>query len=106
MAYTKTNYADVDPVAEGLHFLREPLGCEHLGVSVLECPPGWTGKPHDHADEGHEEVYVLLEGGATVSVAGEPVPMEPGDALRIDPASSRRIENGDAASLFVLAGAP
>jgi hypothetical protein len=32
--------------------------------------------------------------------------MEPGDALRIDPASSRRIENGDAASLFVLAGAP
>ncbi|QLH77765.1 cupin domain-containing protein [Halosimplex rubrum] len=103
---TKVNYEDVDAVGGGLHFLRDELDCENLGVSVLECEPGWTGKPHDHAEDGQEEVYVLVEGGATVTVGGEDVAMAPGDALRIDPDERRRIENGDAESTFVLAGAP
>ncbi|WP_135364024.1 cupin domain-containing protein [Halosimplex halophilum] len=103
---TKVNYEEVEAVGGGLHFLRDELGCEHLGVSVLECEPGWTGKPHDHADEGQEEVYVLVEGAATVTVAGDEVPMEAGDALRIDPDERRQIENGDAESTFVLVGAP
>jgi len=103
---TKVNYEDVDAVGGGLHFLRDELDCDNLGVSVLECEPGWTGKLHDHAEDGQEEVYVCLEGGATVTVAGEDVSMAPGDALRIDPDERRQIENGDAESTFVLAGAP
>ncbi|WP_436930349.1 cupin domain-containing protein [Halosimplex halobium] len=103
---TKVNYEEVEAVGGGLHFLRDELDCENLGVSVLECEPGWTGKPHDHADDGQEEVYVLVEGAATVTVAGDEVPMEPGDALRIDPDERRQIENGDAESTFVLVGAP
>jgi mannose-6-phosphate isomerase-like protein (cupin superfamily) len=106
MAYTKTTYTDVDPVADGLHILRDPLGCAELGVSVLECAPGWTGKPHDHAEDGQEEIYVLLEGAATVTVDDDAVSMEAGDVLRIDPESVRQIHNGDEESLFVLAGAP
>lgn len=106
MSYTKVNYADVDPVAGGLHFLRDELGCEHLGVSVLSCEPGWAGKPHDHAEDNQEEVYVLIEGEATVTVEGADVPMAAGDALRVAPESRRRITNGDVASTFVLVGAP
>lgn len=106
MSYTKVDSDEVEPVADGLRFLREPLGCEQLGVSLLSCEPDWEGKPHDHADEGHEEVYVLVEGEATVTVDGEEVSMEAGDALRIDPDSTRQIRNGDDESLFVLAGAP
>ena len=106
MSYTKVDSEEVEPVADGLHMLREPLECEQLGVSILTCEPGWEGKSHDHTDRDQEEVYVLVEGEATVSVDDEEVPMEAGDALRIDPESTRQIHNGDAESMFVLAGAP
>jgi quercetin dioxygenase-like cupin family protein len=103
---TKVSYDDVDPVAGGLHFLRDELDCESLGVSVLECEPGWTGKPHDHAEDGQEEVYVLVEGAATVTVESEEVELDAGDALRVAPEERRQITNGDAESRFVLVGAP
>jgi mannose-6-phosphate isomerase-like protein (cupin superfamily) len=61
---------------------------------------------HDHAEDGQEEVYVLVEGEATVTVDGEDVEMAAGDALRIPPEASRQIATGDAESRFVLAGAP
>ncbi|WP_436927175.1 cupin domain-containing protein [Halosimplex amylolyticum] len=106
MSPNKANYEDVDAVGGGLHFLRDELDCTNLGVSVLECEPGWTGKPHDHADDQQEEVYVLVEGEATVTVDGEDVHMSAGDALRIVPEERRQIENGSEESTFVLAGAP
>jgi quercetin dioxygenase-like cupin family protein len=106
MSYTKVDSSEVEAVAGGLRFLRGPLGCENLGVSVLTCEPGWTGKPHDHADEGHEEVYVLVEGEATVVVEGERVELTAGDAIRLPPESERTIENGSVESQFVLVGAP
>lgn len=106
MSYTTVNYRDVDPVSEGLYFLRDPLGCEQLGLTVLECDPGWSGKEHTHVDRDHEEVYLLLEGRATVTIEGDAVEMESGDAVRILPETSRQIENGDTESRFVLAGAP
>ena len=106
MSYTRTNYRNVEAVADAMHFLRDPLGCENLGVTVVDCEPGWTGKEHDHADRGHEEVYVLVEGEATVHVDGEAVDLTGGDALRIPPEATRQIHNGDTESTFVLAGAP
>jgi len=106
MSYTKTNYKNVEPVADGLHFLRDELNCEQLGVSVLTCEPGWEGKPHDHADAEQEEVYVLVDGSATATVDGEDVSMESGDVIRIDPDSERQITNGETESTFILAGAP
>ncbi|MFW6435316.1 MAG: cupin domain-containing protein [Halovenus sp.] len=106
MAYTKLNYEDVDPVADAMHFLRDPLGCENLGITVVECEPHWEGKPHDHRDGDHEEVYLLVEGRAYVQVDGEEVSMQEGDALRIDPDSQRQIRNRGVESTFVLVGAP
>lgn len=106
MSHRKVNYHDVEAVAGGMHFLRDELDCETVGITVLECAPGWTGKEHDHADGDHEEVYFLVEGEATVTVEDEPVEMTPGDALRVDPGATRQIENGSSESLFVLAGAP
>ncbi len=106
MSHTKVNYRDVEAVGEGMHFLRDPLGCEQFGITVLECEPGWTGKEHAHVDKEHEEVYLLLDGEATVTVDGEDVAMGSGDALRIPPEATRQIHNGDNESRFVLAGAP
>lgn len=106
MSYTKVNYEEVDQVSNAMHFLREPLQTERVGVTVARCDPGWKSRPHDHADNDHEEVYVLIEGEATIVVDGEEVEMETGDALRIPPESTRQIRNGDVESAFVLVSAP
>ena len=103
--YTKTNYHDVDDT-HGLHFLRDELNCENVGVTVLEADPGWEGKEHDHDEEGQEEIYLLVEGEATVTVEDEEVDLEEGDAIRIPPAATHQIHNGDVESRFVLIGAP
>ena len=106
VSYTKVNYENVEPTADAMHFLRDPLECDRVGVTVVDCAPGWEGKPHDHADEDHEEVYLLVDGEATVTVDDEDVPMEAGDAVRLAPDAERQIRNGDAESTFVLVGAP
>lgn len=106
MAYTATNYRDVEPVADAMYFLRDPLACERLGVTVIECDQGWTGKEHDHAADDHKEVYLLLDGTATITVDGDEVALEPGNALRVAPDATRQIQNGDTESTFVIAGAP
>lgn len=89
-----------------MHFLRDPLDSENLGVTVLDVDAGWSGNEHDHSDGDHEEVYLLLDGSATVTVDGEDVAMEPGDALRLPPDATRQIQVGDQPSRLVLAGAP
>ena len=106
MAYTKVNYEDVDQVSNAMHFLSEPLETEQVGVTVARCDPGWNSRPHDHTDNGHEEVYVLIEGTATVVIDDESVDMEAGDAVWISPEATRQIRNGDEESAFVLVSAP
>jgi len=105
MSYTKVDSGDVEPIGDGMRFLRDPLDCENLGVTLLDADPGWTGKEHDHAEDGQEEVYVLVEGSATVTVDGEDVELGAGEALRLPAEATRQIRNGDTESTFVLVGA-
>ncbi|ELY98832.1 cupin [Natrialba chahannaoensis JCM 10990] len=106
MSYRKVNYEEVDQVSSAMHVLSDPLETEQVGVTVARCDPDWKSKPHDHTDNDHEEVYVLIEGEATVVVDDDPVAMEAGDALWIPPESTRQIRNGDTESAFVLVSAP
>ena len=106
MAYRKVNYETVEPVADAMHFLRDPLESDQLGVTMVRCEPDWRGLKHDHTDNQHEEVYVLIEGAATVVVDDEPVEMSPGDAIWIPPEATRQIRNGAVESAFVLVSAP
>jgi quercetin dioxygenase-like cupin family protein len=105
MSTTKANIADVEPKFGGMHRLREALGSEAVGLTVVDCDPGWEGPEHEHGEEGHEEIYLLLEGGASVTVDGETVALSPGDAVLVPPDATRQIHNGDAESRLILAGA-
>ncbi|WP_255169840.1 cupin domain-containing protein [Natrononativus amylolyticus] len=106
MPYRKVNYEEVDQVSSAMHFLSDPLETEQVGVTIARCDPAWNSQPHDHADNDHEEIYVLIEGAATVVIDDEPVAMEAGDAVWISPESTRQIRNGDEESAFVLVSAP
>lgn len=103
MSYTRVNYEAVDAVGEGMHFLRDALDLDTFGITVVDVDAGWAGKSHDHAEEGHEEVYLLLDGAGTIEVDGETVGLEPGDAVRVDPGSTRQVR-AEEDSLFVFAG--
>jgi len=105
MSFSKAHYADGNERADGMYFLRETLGCDNLGVTVVDVEAGWAGMEHDHGDRGHEEVYYLTDGDVTLVVDGEEVSMAPGDAVRVDPDSDRRL-HAEAASTLVVAGAP
>ncbi|QLG64111.1 cupin domain-containing protein [Halorarum salinum] len=88
-----------------MHFLRDALDCERLGLTVVEGDGEWSGMEHDHAEEDHEEVYLLMEGSGTLTVDGEDVDLDPGDAVRVAPSSTRTYEF-DERSRMVVVGAP
>ncbi|MBP1921992.1 mannose-6-phosphate isomerase-like protein (cupin superfamily) [Halorubrum alkaliphilum] len=106
MGYDRASYTDVEPRAPGMYFLRDALDSEALGVTVVEADDGWEGMEHDHADGDHEEVYLLLAGTASITVDGETVEMDGGDAVRVDPGSTRTLTFGADDSRMVIAGAP
>ncbi|TKX80124.1 cupin domain-containing protein [Halorubrum sp. SD626R] len=106
MGYDATTYDDVEPRAPGMYFLRDALDCEGLGVTVVEADDGWDGMEHDHAEDDHEEVYVLIHGEATLTVDGDPVDLGPGDAVRVDADSTRDLSFSADGSKMVIAGAP
>jgi len=99
------NIEDIDVQMGAMRRLREALDTQAVGLTVVDCDPGWEGPEHDHAEGDHEEVYLLLSGAASVTVDGETVDLDPGDAICIDPDETRQLHNGDTASRLVLAGA-
>ncbi|PSP91575.1 cupin [Halobacteriales archaeon QS_9_68_42] len=118
MEYATASTDDIDSVMPEEHgsmwFFREPLECENVGVTLLELEPDSKGKAHDHADDGQEEVYLVVDGELTVQVSGgEEAPPEAelslaaGEAVRIGPETHRQLHNhGDGRARVVVAGAP
>ena len=103
---TKVDYRDGDERAPGMFFLRDALDCENLGLTVVEADANWEGMEHDHADEGHEEVYLLARGSATLDVEGTEYELREGEAVRVAPSETRRLRAGDDGAHVVVAGAP
>ncbi|WP_435195208.1 cupin domain-containing protein [Natronomonas sp. EA1] len=111
MRYQTTSTDDVASLIDeewgGMWMLRDALGADHLGVTVLELEPGGTGKRHDHAGSDHEEVYLVVEGTLEVDLDGETVTLGPLEAVRVDAETTRQLHNrGDDSVMVVIAGAP
>ena len=73
----------------------DELGVEAFGLQVLDLPAGFAEYPeHDHAQDGQEEVYVVLDGSAEFTVAGQRVQAEAGTLVRVEPESTRKLVPG------------
>ncbi len=105
MGQTTCNYEAVEERAPGMHFLRDALDCENLGVTMVDVEAGWSGMEHDHAEDDQEEVYLLVDGAATMTVDGEELSLGAGDAVRVDADSTRQLDFEED-SRMVIAGAP
>ncbi len=104
---------EMEGIHEGLmRRARAELGVTAWGMQVLTLPPNWDGYPlHNHSAEAYdpnqEEVYVPLEGSATLQVDGEEFELRPGVMARLGPDQLRRIVPGDEGIRFLaLGGAP
>jgi len=95
---------DIEAIAYGtFRRARAALDVSAFGMQVLDLPPNLDAYPeHDHAEDGQEEVYVVLEGSADLEVAGERAHAEAGTMLRVDAAAKRKLVPG-AAGVRVLA---
>ena len=71
------------------------LGVTAWGMNVERLPPHWEDFPHhDHSEEGQEEVYVVLDGRATLEADGERWELERGTLARVGAQQKRTITPG------------
>ncbi len=111
--YTKINLKDdVKDMApqfgmEGFEarFARTNLELDGSGVSLFRLEPD-TRAPFGHHHQTQEEIYLLLEGGATFNVEGDEVELSPLDALRVAPTATRGMQAGPDGALLVAFGSP
>ena len=72
---------------------RKACGTKAFGYNLVEIGPGGQIPEHDEAQSGQVELYVILEGEATMHLDGEDHPAPAGTFASIEPAASRTILN-------------
>jgi hypothetical protein len=104
---------DMEPIHEGIaRRARATLGVTAWGMQVFALPPEWDGYPeHDHSaeavDPNQEEVYVPLEGSATLVAGSERFELRPGVWARVGPHQKRRLLPGPEGFRYIgLGGVP
>ncbi len=97
MSYTMKTIDELESIHHGaIKLAGAELGIRSFGMQVLDFPAGFTDYPeHDHADDQQEEVYVVLRGRVDFVVDGEQLTLSPGEILKVDPASKRKLEPGE-----------
>jgi hypothetical protein len=87
---------------------RAELGVESFGMAVIDIPPEYEHYPeHDHAQDGQEEVYIVLRGGCEIEIEGERHPLDPEHMARVGAETKRKVFPGpEGVRLIVLGGVP
>lgn len=89
------------PNATMTTYAAPSLGSSELAVWRVEMKPGSGGPPYS-AD--HEQVWVVLEGEATITLDGEALRARPGDAVVL-PATAKRVIEAPAGLIALVATA-
>lgn len=101
----RARYTDEDDYADWLP-LRDALDIGAFGVNAWRADAGGQLiERHDEADEGHEELYVVIRGRARFEIAGETLDAPFGTALAIPPEAERYAEALEDGTLVLTVGA-
>ena len=89
-------------------YAAKSLGVSSWGMNILKLPAHWSDYPdHDHAKDGQEEVYLVLEGSASLQAGDEAFTLERGLLARVGPGQKRKIVPGpNGVTLLALGGSP
>jgi hypothetical protein len=110
---TVARFEEMEPIYDGLtRRARATLGVSAFGMQVMTLPGHWDGYP-DHRHDGgvedanQEEVYIPLNGSATLIAGDLRVELRPGMMVRVGPDEYRRILPGsDGVQFVALGGVP
>jgi mannose-6-phosphate isomerase-like protein (cupin superfamily) len=84
---------------------RAELGVESFGLQVLDLPPDFDRYPeHDHSEDGQEEVYLAIRGGAEIEIEGERFPLDADHMVRVGPGVKRKVWPGPEGIRMVIIG--
>jgi uncharacterized cupin superfamily protein len=72
---------------------RKALGTSAFGFNLVEIEPGGALPEHDEAGSGQVELYIVLEGEATIAVDGDEQTAPAGTFASLDPESTRTLMN-------------
>ena len=87
--------------------VRRSLGLGAFGMNAVELPPGESIPEHDETDRSQEEVFLVLEGSATIVIDGVEHPLRAGSYARLDPEPVRTVRNdGDGVARVLIVSAP
>jgi quercetin dioxygenase-like cupin family protein len=81
---------------------RKGLGTSAFGFNLVEIAPGGQIPEHDEAQSGQVELYVILNGEATLRIGGEDHAAPAGTFASIEPPVSRTILNHSDADVTAL----
>ncbi len=81
---------------------RKALGTSAFGFNLVEIAPGGEMPEHDEAQSGQVELYIVLDGEATMRLEGEDHPAPAGTFVSIEPPASRTILNRSDAPVTAL----
>lgn len=82
------------------------LGLESFGMQIFDLPPSFTDYPeHDHADDGQEEVYVVLDGTVELELDGRRVTLDRETVARVGAGVRRKLHTGQAGARVLALGA-
>jgi quercetin dioxygenase-like cupin family protein len=82
--------------------VRRTLGIDSFGINVVEIGPGERIPEHDETGRDQEEVFLALEGDATLVVNGEDHPLPRGSFARVDVDVTRTVANNGSEPIRVL----
>lgn len=112
--YTKLNLrSEVDDQAKAFGFspnmefrvARDALETTQSALSFLRLASGFR-IPFGHHHELQEEVYVVVQGSATLKLDDKLLELQAWDAVRIAPGVVRDVEGGPDGAELLLFGAP
>jgi len=107
--YTAKNINDMQ-AAFGGGFIkaRSELGVTSFGMQIIALPPDYSDYPeHDHAADGQEEVYAVLDGSGWMDVGGERVEMSKETLVRVPADVTRKVHSGPKGiRMLVVGGCP
>ena len=95
-AFTLKRIDELPSILHGaVKLAGDDLGVAAFGLQVLDLPPGFADYPeHDHAEDGQEEVYLVVDGSAEFTVDGETMDAGSGSLLRVAPGARRNVMPG------------
>jgi quercetin dioxygenase-like cupin family protein len=86
---------------------RKTLGAESFGFNVVDIAPGGQIPEHDHSGDNQEEVFIILDGQATIVVDDDEHEAPTGTYCRYAPEVKRTIKNdSDTNVRALLIGVP